>query len=112
MHRSIVPLVAILLLALGALGVSTASARTFRRTCRDGVPRLRKGIACDADGQSNDVCLFSWRLGLDGFSPRKHVFVPSGQKQVMELGAGSRLVLRCLRHHAVVLKTPIPPPGA
>ena len=115
MHRSIVPLVAsLLLLAFGALGVSTASARTFRLTCRDGV--LRERIGCDTDRQSNGVCTFTFRAGVDGFSPIRHVVVPVGQKQVMEYGGAPlrnfRNVLRCLRHHAVVITTPVPRSGA
>jgi len=107
MHRSLVFLVAsVLLLAFG----SAVSARTFRRTCRDGVPRLRKGIACDVDQHSNDVCTFAIPNGVpDGVVPPIHVAVHTGQKQVMVLGAGFRVVLRCLRHHAFVITTPVPP---
>jgi len=114
MHRSIVSLVAILLLAFGTLGVSTTSARTFRYTCRDGV--LSKRIACDVDRQSDDIFTFAIPNGVaDSFSgPPTHVAVPAGQKHVITYPPSLRfrVVLRCLRHHAVVITTPVPPPGA
>jgi len=98
-----------ILAVLVALSVSTTSARTIHRTCRDGgapcpscVPRIP---LCDADQKCNGVCTFVVRevclacVNCPCFSDT--VVVPAGQKRVVFRSVTrprTRFVLRCLPH--------------
>jgi hypothetical protein len=105
MHRSVWR--SVILAVLVALSGSTTSARTVHRTCRDGATSSPADqrfpvVGCDLDGQCDGVCTFGVReaclacLGCP--CPVTGALVRAGQKRVMRLRPGLRLVLRCQPH--------------
>lgn len=91
-------------LALAAVPITAgdASARTIRRSCRDGArtPRANPGVSCDVGAQCDGICSFSVPVCGASTCQDETLTVPVGstrrERIAVEAGAApAMLVLRC-----------------
>ncbi len=95
-------LLVVVALVAAPIVASDASARTMRRSCRDGVLAQRSSpdVSCDVDGRCDGVCSFSVPVCDASTCRNETVTVPAHatrrERVAVETGAAPRMVvLRC-----------------